>query len=140
MWWGAAKTKKSEFLSTLSVLLRERPESLRLPAPFANHRVANKLYDQDFVPTNEHDPTDGFSVWDFPELKPSAMAVQLEATREWTEHLAGNNNPTMADTRAALSKSSISPIVTFSHLFAYITHFEVFLMCVSATGIQRLLS
>jgi hypothetical protein len=63
------------------VLLCERAEALKLPVPYTNHRLANKVHDQEFTPTNEFDLTDGFSIWDFPELTPAELASQLDHTR-----------------------------------------------------------
>ena len=127
VWWKGAKCKKSDFRGILTVLLRERAEALKLPIPYANHRLASKVHDQEFAPTNEFDLTNGFSIWDFPELTPAELASQLEHTREWTEHLEGGNNPSLSETRTAMKGKKNSPVLTFMQLFAHVAHFEVFL-------------
>ena len=53
--------------------------------------------------------------------------MQLETNKEWTEHLQGHNNPSLAETRAAMKATTISPVLSFVQLFAHVAHFEVFL-------------
>ena len=127
IWWEAAKAKKADFRSVLAVMLNDRAVALKLPAPFASHRVANKVHEQAFAPTNDEDLADGFSPWDFPMLTPADHALLIEQTREWSEHVAGNNNPTIAETRAALRTAKILPIRRYTELFANLAHFEIFM-------------
>ena len=51
----------------------------------------------------------------------------MEATREWTDHLAGHSNPTLADTRSAMKNVKVVQVTMYFQLFAYLGHFEVFL-------------
>ena len=95
--------------------------------PYANHRLASKMHDHEFVPTNESDLTDVFSIWDLPKLTPTELALQLKLTREWTELLEGRNNPSMSEIRAAMKASKVPPVLTFMQLFAHVAHFKVFL-------------
>ena len=125
VWWEGAKAKKSDFRVLLTTLVRQRAENLNLPVPFIPHRVANKIHDQEFVPTNELDPKDGLSIWDFPELTPTALAALERVTREWTDHLKGRNNPSLAETRTALRDTYVTPIHTYVNLYAHVAHFEV---------------
>ena len=81
----------------------------------------------DFLPTNEPDLTDGFRIWDFPELTPADMAFLQEFTCKWTEHLEGQNNPTLAKTREAMKSAKVLPVASFLQLFSYVAHFEVFM-------------
>lgn len=136
IWWEGAKCKKAEFRGILTFLLRERAKSPGIPVPYANHQVANKVHNQEFIPTNKFDLTDGISVWDFPKLTPAELALQLEFTCEWTKHLEGRNNPTLAETRGAMKTAKIAPVFTFVQLFAHVAHFEVFLdVCFGNTHI-----
>ena len=94
-----------------------------LPVPYANHRLARKVHNHKFVPINKFDLTDGFSIWDFPDLIPTELALQLKLTKEWTKHLEGNNNPFLSKTRAAMKASKVLPVLTFMQIFAHVAHF-----------------
>ena len=121
----AAEKRGPGARAVLTVACCNVAANLGVEPPIITHDIANRVHDLAFVPDDRLDLLGGLSIWLFPVLTPAETATLLNKVRLWDDHLEGSNNPTLAETKQALSTAKLSPAVSFVPMYAMICKYEV---------------